>query len=219
MPGSILCQLHLAKLVRAKAENLGVTLEIVDFESHSLAERYSSITAASSAHRQYVSYPMVDHFIHRNRLGTEPSHLSDAIKEVAQQFVNQRLVELPLGKMYVFRFNSDGSLIDFQTGITDEVVWTLDFTVIDALENAIRAALDFPLGTSAPLVPDWRSLNFSAAAELDMVRPYLHLFAHNPRYQIHKLTTHSGFLTLSGTGNLTESIIHGVDYLEGVVNE
>ena len=219
MSESLQCQPQLASLVRPIAENLGRKPILVDIEVSFPAPAYSSITAIYSPHKQSVSYQLVDHVLYRERLLTKPSELAQDLQERAQVEVNRRLTELPTGAIYNFRFNTMGEFIEQQAGVTEESLWTLDTTVISTLENAVRALYDLPLGDSAPTLENWRTLIFQVDPKFDMWRPYLHLFAHNPRYKIHKFTSHSGFMSVSGKNDLTESIIHGVDYLEGVISE
>jgi hypothetical protein len=219
MSESLQCQPQLASLVRPIAENLGLKPLFADIDVTFPAKAYSSITAIYSPHKQSVSYQLVDHILHRERLFTKPSELAQDLQKRAQVEVNRRLLDLPTGAIYNFRFNTMGEFIEQQGGVTEESLWTLDTTVISALENAVRGLYDLPLGDSAAILENWRALTFKVDPKLDMQRPYLHLFAHNPRYKIYKFTSHSGFMSVSGKGNLTDSIIHGVDYLEGEINE
>lgn len=219
MPESINCQSHLVNLLPGVAESLGLDIEISKVERRRLEVNFVSISGAISPHRQIVTYRAADHSRYRGRLMTSSSSLSLSEQEELQFKVNSELPKLPHGQSYTFRFTPEGTLIDFESGITEESLWTIDFAKIGVLENAIRASHDLPLGESLSLIDDWRTLTFEADSSLDMKRPYLHLFAHNPRYRIHKFTSHSGFMSISGPGDLTESICHAIDYLEGIVNE
>lgn len=219
MPESIICQSHLVKLLPPVAENLGLDIEISKVAPRPLEINFVSISAAISPHRQVVAYRAADHSRYRERLMTSPSSLPLSRQEELQHLVNSELLKLSPGQSYTFRFTSDGTFIDFESGITEESLWTIDFAKIGILENAIRASHDLPLGESLSVIEDWRTLSFEANPSLDMKRPYLHLFAHNPRYRIHKFSSHSGFMSVSGSGDLTESISHAIDYLEGIVNE
>ena len=219
MPDPIICQSHLARLLSPVAENLGLDIEISKTVSRPLGINYVSISAAISPHKQIVTYRAADHSPYRERLMSRPSTLPSAIQEDLQSLVNSKLSELPFGQTYTFRFTPEGGLIDIEKGITEESLWTVDVAKIGIFENAIRASHDLPLGESLSLIEDWRTLTFEANQDLDMKRPYLHLFAHNPRYRIHKFSSHSGFMSVSGDGDLTESICHAIDYLEGIVNE
>ncbi len=219
MPESIICQSDLAVLLPPVAENLGLDIEISKVEPQSLGVEFVSISAAISPHKQVVTYRAADHARYRERLMTSPCSLPLSKQEELQQLVNSELAKLNYGQCYTFRFTRTGTLIDFESGITEESLWTVDFAKIGILENAIRASHDLPLGESSSLVEDWRTLTFEADPSLDMKRPYLHLFAHNPNYRIHKFSSHSGFMSVSGVGDLTETICHAVDYLEGIIDE
>jgi hypothetical protein len=110
-------------------------------------------------------------------------------------------------------------LISIQEGLGEEVLWSVTFSITSVFENALRAAHKLPLGSPEQLEVNWIFARFDAPQHLDMQTPYLHLFAHEPRYRIRKLSSHSGYVALSNSSNLEEEVIHAIDYLEGVINE
>jgi hypothetical protein len=106
-----------------------------------------------------------------------------------------------------------------QEGLGEEVLWSVTFSITSVLENALRASHKLPLGSPEQIEINWTIGRFDAPQHLDMQTPYLHLFAHEPRYRIRKLSSHSGYVALSNSSNLEEEVIHAIDYLEGVINE
>ena len=200
------------------ALNLGlaITAQASD-EAPLLAAPYFSLSLTRSPHNQVASYRLIKHSFHRGRRMSIASDDLEMELSLTSEAIAHLQTEAILGSV-TFRFSNTGELIDICNGVQCEAFWTLEFSATSQFENEIRAAYDLPLGSSASNI-SWALLEFSAPQHLDMVQPYLHLFAHDPNYKICKLTSHSGFVTVSGTGDIVGRVIHAVDYLEGVVKE
>jgi hypothetical protein len=219
VPVPISCNKHLSSLLAGTASNLGLTIDLAESKKRELlTSPYYSIFAAQSPHLQTISYPVARHEVRRDRLLSMTSDLSEAESVDLQIIVNEELEKLSPGS-YLFRFSENGELIDYEEVVGDESLWTLAYSQTSTIENAIRAAHDLPLGSSESLVESWRSIIYKAPAHLDMQKPYLHLFAHNPKYKIFRFASLHGVIMVSGIGDLDEEIIHAGDYLEGVINE
>lgn len=216
---AIRTEADLAKLVGQAADRLGLEIQTIQEEFLRDSDEYLSLAAVRSRNDQLVTYPIVAHEFHRDRLMTYPAKLDLEQCGKLQRFVNE---EIKREKMYgpnIFIFDLQGELIRVQRGITYEAIWSEIFALTSIFENVVRGELNLPLGTSELVEEDWLVANFDAPLNLDMKHPYLHLFAHEPRYRVLKLTTHKGFVALSRSVNLKAEVIHAIDYLEGVINE
>jgi hypothetical protein len=219
VPAPISCNKHLSSLFAGTSGNLGLTIKLEESEKRELlASPYYSIFAAQSPHRQTISYPVARHEVRRGRLLSMTSDRKEVDSVTLQLVVNQELEKLSPGS-YLFRFSENGELINVGEVFSDESLWTLAYSQTSTLENTVRAAHDLPLGSSESLVENWQTIIYQAPAHLDMQKPYLHLFAHNPKYKLFRFTSHHGVIMVSGAGGLYEEITHAGDYLEGVVNE
>lgn len=201
------------------AARLGLEVEIENCERPTFSKTsYLAVAITRSPHGQVVTYPATFHEHYRGRLSS---------RLLADQSVGARLQELTIEQIHhlglmgssTLIFDESLEVIEIIQGVSDESLWTLDFAYVSQFENEVRAAHDLPLGASNPMISDWFAMAYSAPLNLDMKSPYLHLFAHDPRYKIHQLSTHSGIILTSGGLGVEERIRHAVDYLEGVINE
>jgi hypothetical protein len=206
-------------IVSAAALRLALEIKVIEGEEKSPRSEHLSIAAVRSSKNQLVTYPIVAHEYYRNRLLTFPAQLDLKFASRLQEVVNEEVMRLELFGESVFYFDLKGALIQTQRGVTSQTLWSEIFAVTRFSENVVRAAWDLPLGIGEMIENEWLLGSFAAPENLDMTHPYLHLFAHQPKYRIQKLTSHRGFVALSNSLNLREEIIHAIDYLEGVINE
>lgn len=209
----------LSSIVNAAALRLGLEITVIEGENESPQLDHLSIAAVRSNKNQLVTYPIVAHEHYRNRLLTFPAQLDLKFASRLQEIVNEEVMRLKLFGGSIFYFDFNGDLIRTQRGVTSQTLWSEIFAVTSFSENVVRAAWDLPLGVSEMIESEWLVGSFEAPTNLDMTHPYLHLFAHQPKYRIQKLTSHRGFVALSKSSNLREEIIHAIDYLDGVINE
>ena len=201
-----------------KSLGIFLTPRVVDRKSIS-EENFFSIHYAFSQHKQLSLWGITEHSFYRGRLMSKPR--SNDKSEVDEYIVGQVQSHLSTSEDFgsgLFRFTTGGELIDHHRGVHRESMWTLDFSYTSQFENELRGVLDLPLGNVSREF-DWMTLEFSAPDTLDMVHPYLHLSARNPRYKFHHYGPFHGIVTVSGNGNLREDLEHAVDYLEGVITE
>lgn len=205
-------------LARA-ATQLGLEVAIESTSSLTLNRAEIAITTIRSAQTQLATYPAVQIENYRNRVLTKPAYFQVEFLRGLQETVNQRSKSELNGVVQTYRFNLDGDLIEVMDVITVDAIWSIEFSVTSIFENVVRAAKNFPLGVTEMTAGDWVIINFEASQNLDMQQPYLHLFAHEPRYRINKATNHVGYVALREVANSSEKVCHAVDYLEGVVSE
>jgi hypothetical protein len=195
---------NLAQLVEEATLRLGLKAETRTISTAPITGEFFSISAVRSV---------------TDRMLTLPAGKPFDFEQNLQQFVNEKVKALELFGSQTFAFNDSGELISIQEGLGEEVLWSVTFSITSVLENALRAAHKLPLGSPEQIEINWIIGRFDAPQHLDMQTPYLHLFAHEPRYRIRKLSSHSGYVALSNSSNLEEEVIHAIDYLEGVINE
>lgn len=208
-----------AQLLFESAKNLGLVVEVKEIALPLIKGEFFSVTAVRSSTNQLVTYPITLNKFHRDRLITLPTSEALPNGKSFQQLVNEQVKTLNLYGAHTFIFERSGELKAIQEGVGEMALWSDLFSVTSIFENAVRAAFQLPLGTSELIERNWILGCFSAPQHLEMQSPYLHLFAHQPRYRIRKLSTHSGFVALSNSSNLESELIHAIDYLEGAINE
>lgn len=210
---------NLESLALGAALRLGLEISAIQSAFESPKTDHLSIAAVRSKNDQLVTYPIVAHYYYRNRLITSPARLELKFASKFQEFVNEEVKRSGLFGANVFNFNLTGELMGIQPGISIQSLWSEIFSITSLSENAVRAAFDLPLGSSEVIEDEWCVANYVADSNLDMTHPLLHLFAHQSKYRIRKLTSHEGFVALSKSLNMREEVTHAIDYLEGVINE
>lgn len=201
------------------ARQLGVAIELrARQEMPRLNFEYLSVALTRSPHGQTVTYGAIHHAFHRDR-SVASSRVESSIAMAIQSFALRKVSDEQISGSSLFRFSTDGEFISRELGLSSDAVWTLDFAYVSQFENEVRAAHNLPLGSPDRLADEFITIEYSAPIELDMQSPYLHLFAHDPRYKIRQLSSHTGFVSISGGVDLLGKAKHAVDYLEGVVNE
>ena len=219
MSALIPVEAHLASLVIEAANHLGLEVKIREISLTPVEGEFLSISTVRSETDQLVTYPLVSHSYHRERLISFPFQEGSEVAENSQRFVNEQIKRLGLYGPNTFIFKRSGELISIQEGVGEAALWSNLFSITSVFENALRSAYKLPLGVSELIQSNWIMARFDAPLNLEMQSPYLHLFAHEPRYRIRKLTSHSGYVALSNILNLKSEVIHAIDYLEGVINE
>lgn len=219
MSSGIWAEADLVQLINDAARRLGLAIEAEVRDPKIAMSEHLSISAIRSKQGQVVTYPITRHEYHRGRLITLPlTERFNAAVKMQEKVIEELKIRGIFGPA-VFQFNLSGDHLKTQEGVTSDSLWSETFALTSFFENAVREAYGLPFGSSQMTESDWLVARFDAPLSLDMTHPYLHLFAHEPRYRICKLTSHSGYVALSGTSNLKEKVIHAVDYLEGVINE
>ncbi len=218
MKGQIHGESEVIELSQEFARNLRVPIKVQSFAPIERPNsRYYSVLLTRSPHGQLATYSPTVHDRYRGRRYSEPvSELPLATSLQEQAIAGVKLNELS-GSITLL-MDEKSRVIATIPGLTYESLWTLDFTFVSHFENAVRGAHDLPLGNSELIRSDWTLLEYEAPQGLDMTRPYLHLFAHNPNYRIRQLTQERGVISVFG-GNLREQIEHAVDYMESVITE
>lgn len=184
-------------------------------------ERYFSLHCTRSYQGQLALTSLVQHRFYRGRLISEAAKgLSESVHQRILECAQSKIAELSWRGSSLLRFDSAGEFLDLTRGVQREALWTLDHCLTSGFENELRACFDLPLGSVEVTSRNWMTIEFSAPGELDMVRPYLHLCARNPRYKFHHFDSHSGVISLSDENvDVEEDLFHALDYLEGIINE
>lgn len=208
----------LAPFLPPIAERLGLAFEYLETRPPARPDTYIAVSVARSPHNQVVTYPAISS-CKRDKNSVFVSLQASELSARLQSAVIALLPEHGGLCAANFIFDHSGELVGIFPGVTRESLWTLEFSYISHFENALRAGHDLPLGSAESILHPWHLMEFQAPPHLDMVKPYLHLFAHNPRYRIVKLSEFTGYVALTGDGDLKSSVEHAVDYLEGVIDE
>lgn len=211
----------LIPLLVSAARSLDLTFEASPIEGNLPSEDYFAICVVKGAKEQTVTYPVIHHSLSHDRLISKPSGII-ANSHLQQEMQIRTLIEVRKNEFSgpaIARFNTDGEFNGLKYGIDKSGLWSSEFAYTSVFENAIRAAHGLPLGASNLVVGNWAVCEFRAPANLNMTQPLLHLFAHDPKYRIEKLTSHSGIVAVEDNQNAVEKVIHAVEYLEGSISE
>ena len=208
----------LARFIPPIAERLGLPINLEETQPPDRPAKYICVSLARSPHNQIVSYPAIVGSLRGRNYNFQLLKSDDRSADLQSQSI--ALLQKRLGLCSAnFIFDESGRFLNEFPGLTRESLWTLEFAYTSHFENALRAAHDLPLGSVDLIKGPWYLLEFQAPSHLDMFKPYLHLFAHDPRYRIMKLSEFTGFVALAGDGDLISSAEHAVDYLEGIIDE
>jgi 5-(carboxyamino)imidazole ribonucleotide synthase len=104
--------------------------------------------------------------------------------------------------------------------------WTIEGAVTSQFENHLRAVLDLPLGSPAPVAPATVMVNVLGGALPDLASGYLHCQARDPALHIHDYGKQIrpgrkvGHVTVSGSSlpDLVERGRHAAAYLRGDID-
>ncbi|MBC7463890.1 MAG: ATP-grasp domain-containing protein [Actinobacteria bacterium] len=189
------------------------------------------VLAARSPHSQACAWAPTE-LIFRNglhRLSVAPvAQLADATAVSLQRIALDAMQENEIVGVASFVFHKVGT--DFivkraATGPSSAGNWTTDASTTGQFEQHLRAILDLPLGDPGISAKFVATGNFVGAKEKNMYRPYLHLMARSPELKMHQYrdsdAIFAGHVTSSGNKlqNLTETIWHALDYLDGEIDE
>jgi 5-(carboxyamino)imidazole ribonucleotide synthase len=105
--------------------------------------------------------------------------------------------------------------------------WTIEGATTSQFENHLRAVLDLPLGSPAPLAPCAVMVNILGGDVGDLYSAYRHVLARDPGIKVHlygkqvKPGRKVGHVTLLGHDH--EELLargrHAADYFAGVIDE
>ena len=105
--------------------------------------------------------------------------------------------------------------------------WSIDGAVTSQFENHLRAILDLPLGSPAPISKFTVMANILGGEFLDLYHPYLHCLARDPHLRVHlygksvKPGRKVGHVNVSGDdwSALLARARHAADYFTGNITE
>lgn len=134
-----------------------------------------------------------------------------------------------IGVMAVELFDVGGELLINEIALRphNSGHWTIEGSVTSQFEQHIRAVLDLPLG-STELTSKWAVMgNLLGGEKSDLYRPYLHLFARDPKLKMHNYAKEVrpgrkiGHVTAIGEDleGLRAQVAHAVDYISGKISE
>jgi 5-(carboxyamino)imidazole ribonucleotide synthase len=105
--------------------------------------------------------------------------------------------------------------------------WTIDAAVTSQFEQHLRAVLDLPLGSTAPLARWTVMANVLGGDHPDLYPAYLHVMARDPEVKVHvygkevRPGRKVGHVTVSGADldDVRARARHAADYISGVIEE
>jgi phosphoribosylaminoimidazole carboxylase (NCAIR synthetase) len=103
--------------------------------------------------------------------------------------------------------------------------WTIEGSRTSQYEQHLRAILDLPLGDPSMSARYCVTGDIIRTKARDMYRPYLHLMARSPDLKVHQYGAYggraSGHVTALGKDllELTDSVVHALEYMNGVIDE
>lgn len=216
---SAFAEVGIERYLRWPMDSLGVEISVSTIEKKSVLEGdHFSLHFARSQHNQLALWPIVQHWYLNKRLVTSKPDAT-APFELMITKAQDAISQLPWFGSGLIRFDGAGDIYDLHRGVHRESMWTLDFSLTSQCENEVRAVMDLPLGDIKVDDQPWMTVEFSAPAHLDMVRPYLHLSARNPRLKFHHYGTHDGVMSLAAEHELQEELEHALHYIEGIIEE
>jgi 5-(carboxyamino)imidazole ribonucleotide synthase len=105
--------------------------------------------------------------------------------------------------------------------------WTIDGSVTSQFEQHLRAVLDLPLGSTAPVARWTVMANVLGGDHPDLYRAYLHVMARDPGVKVHMYGKEVrpgrkiGHVTVTGDNlsDLRARAQHAADYIRGTISE
>jgi 5-(carboxyamino)imidazole ribonucleotide synthase len=105
--------------------------------------------------------------------------------------------------------------------------WTIDGSVTSQFEQHLRAVLDLPLGSTAPVARWTVMANVLGGDHPDLYRAYLHVMARDPGVKVHMYGKEVrpgrkiGHVTVTGDdlSELRARAQHAADYIRGTISE
>lgn len=178
----------LEKLATIEAEGAKISHEVKEVEDVLL------LTIARSPHGQVALWPIIS----INRAGTI-SHFSGDSHQAMDQEIDQAIdqamtevAEIALVGVLTYVINpEDGVVLRRELGLATITFWSESACYTSVSEQIIRSILDLPLGDARMI--DYEEYYLEEEIEVpedqikDPIRPFLHLFARNPRLKVRYL--------------------------------
>ncbi|GAA3831081.1 5-(carboxyamino)imidazole ribonucleotide synthase [Sphaerisporangium flaviroseum] len=155
-------------------------------------ERELAVLVARSPHGQGVSYPVVE-TVQRDGIcveviapapGLDPEQAAQA-QHIALKIANELGVT---GLLAVEMFQlADGKVMVNELAMRphNSGHWTIEGSRTSQFEQHLRAVLDLPLGSPAPVAPVVVMVNVLGGEDPDIFSRYEHVMAHDPGVKIH----------------------------------
>jgi 5-(carboxyamino)imidazole ribonucleotide synthase len=192
-----------------------------------------SAQVARSPHGQAVAYPIV-RTVQANGICSEvvaPAPGLAATRAVQAQDIALRIArDLHVTGMLAVEMFDDGYDLyvnELAMRPHNSGHWTIEGATTSQFENHLRAVLDLPLGSPAPLAPCAVMVNILGGDAGDLYSAYRHVLARDPGIKVHlygkqvKPGRKVGHVTLLGHDH--EELLargrHAADYFAGVIDE
>jgi 5-(carboxyamino)imidazole ribonucleotide synthase len=192
-----------------------------------------SAQVARSPHGQAVAYPIV-RTVQANGICSEvvaPAPGLAATRAVQAQDIALRIArDLHVTGMLAVEMFDDGYDLyvnELAMRPHNSGHWTIEGATTSQFENHLRAVLDLPLGSPAPLAPCAVMVNILGGDVGDLYSAYRHVLARDPGIKVHlygkqvKPGRKVGHVTLLGHDH--EELLargrHAADYFAGVIDE
>ena len=193
-----------------------------------------SAQVARSPHGQAVAYPVVqtrqENGICKEVVAPAPD-LAEEAALAAQELALRIAGDLDVvGMLAVEMFLApDGSISVNELAMRphNSGHWTIEGAQTSQFENHLRAVLDLPLGSPAPVAPYSVMVNVLGGEHPDMYRAFRHVMARDPGLHVHMYGKEVrpgrkiGHVTVCGddVDELLARARHAADYLTGVIDE
>lgn len=150
--------------------------------------REVSIIAVRSVSGEIVFYPLSENLHQGGILRVSECRANDAMQKQAEDYVSRLLEALDyVGVLALELFEVDGKLVanEFAPRVHNSGHWTIEGAETSQFENHLRAILDLPLGSTAP-VGNAAMVNFIGGLPkteelLAIPHTHLHLYDKSPR--------------------------------------
>jgi len=203
------------------------------FNSEIEQDAHVSVMVARSPHGQATTWAPTEILKSGGkwRMSITPApHLSDVLQEKTQQLALDYSAAVgAVGVIAVeISINTEEAIVvNAQMHPHSSGNWTVDGSVTNQYEQHLRAILDLPLGDPSMSAKYVVTGNFYCGDKPNMYRPYLHLMARTPALKFHQYKNSSvpgelmGHITLAGNdlSKLVEEIEHGLEYMQGQIDE
>jgi 5-(carboxyamino)imidazole ribonucleotide synthase len=193
--------------------------------------RELAVQVARSPHGQAVAYPVVE-TVQVDGVCREvlvPAPIADDHATAAQAAALRIAGELGVtGVMAVELFDTEEGVVVNELAMRPHNCghWTIDGAVTSQFEQHLRAVLDLPLGSPAPLAPYAVMANVLGGDQPGLYGGYLHCMARDPALRIHAYGKQVrpgrkiGHVTVVGDdlADLRERARHAAAYLRGEID-
>ncbi len=151
-------------------------------------DREVSIIAARNVSGSIVYYPLSENLHRGGILRVSKSRYGDALQNQAEVYISRLMEALDyVGVLALELFEIDNKLIanEFAPRVHNSGHWTIEGAETSQFENHLRAILDMPLGSTAPIGKS-AMVNFigglpEAREVLALEQAHLHLYDKSPR--------------------------------------